>query len=136
MDLSLSAIRCLRAVITASWSTKPEYLVPTRIATPESGHLAILSPPALEYALPYLLKPPQTFSNIVGGRGDTESAAYKIAAAKYECVLAFQKRIAEQARQRPGEGFEEIQNTLLKRVVEGPLSRAGEVGTSIATMEL
>ena len=135
-DLALAAINCLHAVITANWSTKPDMPSATRIATPESGHLAILSPPALEYALPYLLKPPQTFSNLVGGRGDSESAAYKIAAAKFDAVRALQGRIRAQAEKQPGQGFEEISRTLEKRVAEGPLSRAGEVGGRVATMEL
>lgn len=135
-DLALSAINCLHAVITANWSTKPDIFLPTTIATPEHGHVAILSPPALEYALPYLLKPPQTFSNLVGGRGDTESAAYKIAAAKFDAVRALHGRIAAQAEKQPGEGFEEILRTLNKRIVEGPLSREGEIGGRIGTMEL
>ncbi len=135
-DLALAAIDCLLAVITANWSTKPDMLLPTTIATPEHGHLAILSPPALEYALPYLLKPPQTFSNLVGGRGDTESAAYKIAAAKFDAVRALHGRISAQAEREPGEGYEEILRTLNKRIAEGPLSREGEVGGRIATMDL
>ncbi|KAK5169454.1 uncharacterized protein LTR77_005430 [Saxophila tyrrhenica] len=135
-DLALSAINCLVAVTTAKWSTKPDMPLPTTIATPDHGHLAILSPPALEYALPYLLKPAQSFANIVGGRGDTESAAYQIATAKFDAVRALHDRIQSQAQEQPEEGFEEILRTLNKRLAEGPLSREGEVGGRVGTMEL
>lgn len=135
-DLALSAINVFTAVITANWSTKPDMPLPATVATPGSGHLAILSPPALEYALPYLLKPPQTFSNLVGGRGDTESAAYKIAAAKFDALRLMHGRVAEEVQRRPGEGFEDILRTLGKRLAEGPLSREGEVGGRVGTLEL
>ncbi|KAK3715836.1 hypothetical protein LTR37_006819 [Vermiconidia calcicola] len=135
-DLALAAINCLTAVITANWSTTPELTLPTSIATAESGQLAILSPPALEYALPYLLKPPQTFANLVGGRGDAESAAYKIASAKFDALRALHSRLMTQAEQQPQEGFEEILATLSKRLAEGPLSREGEVGGRIGTLDL
>ncbi|KAK3712902.1 hypothetical protein LTR37_008787 [Vermiconidia calcicola] len=135
-DLALAAINCLTAVITANWSTTSELTLPTSIAAPESGQLAILSPPALEYALPYLLKPPQTFANLVGGRGDAESAAYKIASANFDALRALHSRLMTQAEQQPQEGFEEILATLSKRLAEGPLSREGEVGGRIGTLDL
>lgn len=135
-DLALSAVNCISTVITANWSTKPVLILPSTIATPETGYMAILSPPALEHALPYLLKPPQTFANLVGGRGDAESAAYKIASAKFDAVRALHSRLLVMVEQRPGEGYEEIVATLEKRLTDGPLSREGEVGGRIGTLEL
>ncbi|KAF2487744.1 hypothetical protein BDY17DRAFT_320261 [Neohortaea acidophila] len=135
-DLALAAIRCLTAVITANWATKTDVALPTTIATSDSGALAILTPPSLEYSLPYLLKPPQTFSNLVGGRGDAESAAYKIASAKFDALRTMHARVATLVKQRPGEGFEDILTTLTKRLNDGPLSREGEVGGRIGTLEL
>ncbi|UJO19923.1 uncharacterized protein CLAFUR5_10223 [Fulvia fulva] len=137
-DLALAAINCLTAVVTANWndSETETTTLPTTLATPPSGHLAILSPPALEYALPYLLKPPQTFANIVGGRGDAESSAYKIAAAKFDSLKAFQVRLVTQVEQSPGQGYEDILATINKRLAEGPLSKEGEVGGQVGTMEL
>ena len=135
-ELALAAINCLTSVITANWATKPEMTLPTTIATPEDGQVAILSPPALEYALPYLLKPPQTFANLVGGRGDAESAAYKIASAKFDALRALHSKLVVQLERHPGEGYEEILATLSKRLAEGPLSREGEVGGRIGTLEL
>ena len=137
MNLALAAINCLISVITAKWSTATDMALPSSsIATPDTGYLAILSPPALEYALPYLLKPPQTFANLVGGRGDTESAAYKIAAAKYDALRALHGKLVVQVEQGPREGYEDILATLSKRLAEGPLSREGEVGGRIDTLEL
>ncbi|GAB7363082.1 hypothetical protein MBLNU230_g3374t1 [Neophaeotheca triangularis] len=134
-DLALAAITCLAAVITANWATEPAPL-PTTIATPESGHLAILAPPALEDTLPYLLKPAQSFANLVGGRGDSESAAYKIASAKYDALKAMQTRLRYQVDRTPGEGYEDILATVEKKLAEGPLNREGEVGGNVGTLEL
>jgi hypothetical protein len=136
MDLALSAVSCLTAVITANWSTKPDLALPNSIATPDQGQVAILTPPSLEYTLPYLLKPPQTFANLVGGRGDAESAAYKIAAAKFDALRALHSKLMVQVEQQPDEGYEEILATLSKRLAEGPLSREGEVGGRIGTLDL
>jgi len=135
-DLALAAINCLTSVITANWATSPDMALPSSIAVQESGHLAILSPPALEYALPYLLKPPQTFSNLVGGRGDAESAAYKIASAKFDALRALEGRLRVQVVEQPGQGYEEILATIGKRLAEGPMSREGEVGGLIGTLEM
>ncbi|EME41362.1 hypothetical protein DOTSEDRAFT_90231 [Dothistroma septosporum NZE10] len=135
-DVALAAINCLTAVITAHWNEAETCSLPTTLPTPTSGHLAILSPPALEYALPYLLKPPQTFANIVGGRGDAESSVYKIASAKFDALKAFQVRLASQVDQTPGQGFEDILTTINKRLAEGPLSREGDIGGQVGTIEL
>ncbi|SMY22108.1 unnamed protein product [Zymoseptoria tritici ST99CH_1A5] len=136
-DLALAALHLTTSVITANWSESANSsALPTTIATPPSGHIALLSPPALEYVLPYLLKPAQSFSNLVGGRGDAESAAYRIAAAKFDAVTLFARKLKEQVDAQPGEGYEEILATVSRRLQEGPLSREAEVGGRIATMEL
>lgn len=135
-ELALAAINVVHAVITSNWTSSPSRDLPTSIATPAQGHVAILTPPALEYALPYLLKPPQTFSNLVGGRGDSQGSAYLIAAAKFEALTVFMRRLQTQVEQQPGEGYEDILATVRKRVAVGPYSREGEVGGQIATMEM
>jgi hypothetical protein len=136
-DLALSALNCLQAVITANWSTKPSLALPTStMATPPSGHLAILSPPALEYTLPYLIKPAQTFSNLVGGRGDSESSAYKVATAKWDALKALHSALITQVELEPGQGFEDILATLSKRLAAGAMSNEGEIGGRIETVQL
>jgi hypothetical protein len=136
-DLALSALNCLQAVVTAKWSTKPSLALPSSsMATPPSGHLAILSPPALEYTLPYLIKPPQTFANLVGGRGDSESSAYKVASAKWDALKALHSALVTQVELEPGQGYEDILATLSKRLAEGPMSKEGEIGGRIDTVQL
>jgi hypothetical protein len=136
-ELALSALNCLHSVITATWSTKPSLALPSSsMATPASGHLAILSPPALEYTLPYLIKPPQIFANLVGGRGDSESAAYKVASAKWDALKALHGALVTQVELEPGQGYEDILATLGKRLAEGPMSKEGEVGGRIDTVQL
>lgn len=135
-DLALSAITCLAATITANWSASDSIPLPTNIATPELSQVAILSPPAMEYTLPYLLKPSQSFANLVGGRGDTESAAYKIALAKFDALKALHSRLMPLAEQQPDEGYDDILKTISKKLAQGPLNREGEVGGRIGTLEL
>jgi hypothetical protein len=53
---------------------------------PSTGLALILSRPIVQMVLPYLLGPAQTFANLVGGRGDTESAAYRVAVSRFQCV--------------------------------------------------
>ncbi|KAK0791199.1 hypothetical protein LTR91_017989 [Friedmanniomyces endolithicus] len=143
-DLALSALHCLKSVITSNWypthkRTAPDNLpsLPSSIIpTPETGVQAILSPPALEYTLPYLLKSAQSFSNLVGGRGDAASATYKIAMAKYEALRALYGRLVEVAERAPGEGYEDILRTVGTKLAEGPMRREGDVGGRVGTMEL
>lgn len=135
-DLALSAINVLVSVTTANWSEAPDVDLPVTIVHAPSGHVALLSPPAVEYTMPYLLKPPRTFANLVGGRGDAESSAYKIAAAKFDALRALNSRLEAQVQQTPGAGYEDILRTISRKLAEGPLSREGEVGGRIATLEL
>nr|OQO21282.1 hypothetical protein B0A51_13134 [Rachicladosporium sp. CCFEE 5018] len=138
VDLALAAINVIAAVTTANWSTTSTLAMPNAtFPTPPSGHLAILSPPALEYTLPYLLAPAKSFSHLVGGRGDSESAAYRIGVAKHGALKALQRRIEEQARAEPGEGYDEILATISRRVATGVTgNREGEVGGRVATMDM
>ncbi|WPG99457.1 Hypothetical protein R9X50_00227100 [Acrodontium crateriforme] len=141
-DVALSAIAILSAVITANWPTSTPsnandgLQLPTTIATADTGCIAILTPPALEHTLPYLFSPAPSFSNIVGGRGDTESAAYRVAAAKFEALQALHAHLGEVVARTPGEGYEEIRETVGKRLAAGAMSREGEVGGNVATMEM
>ncbi|KAI4136477.1 MAG: hypothetical protein L6R39_007766, partial [Caloplaca ligustica] len=111
-DVALAAISLIEAVITASWAPLPPAhqddlpLLPTEHELaeqchspqplPPSGILAILASPALETVLPCLLRPAQTFSNLVGGgKGDVDGSAYRVAAAKYDVLLALKARVRE-----------------------------------------
>lgn len=151
-DQALAAVNVMASIIKSHWLPLSETAtatgsLPTEkdlhamlpnppTATPVTGALAVLTPPSLEHSLPYLLRPPQTFSNLVGGVGDTENSAYKVAMAKFDALKALHERVKDMAQAEPGQGYEEIAETLVKRIAEGPWSRSGEVGGRIATMEL
>ncbi|KAJ9632403.1 hypothetical protein H2203_000808 [Taxawa tesnikishii (nom. ined.)] len=149
-DQALAALNALTGVITANWRLLPEstddtlptenefisWLPSPPTATPASGVLAVLAPPSLEHTLPYLLRPAQTFSNLVGGRGDPESSAYKVAMAKFDALKAMHNRLQDQVAADPGQGYEDIMATLAKQIAIGPWNKQAEVGGRIATLEL
>ena len=154
-DNALAALNLISAIVTAKWealpSTKPptsaRFVLPTTselrsrlrdsrliLDAPLSGIAGILTAPAQQHVLPYLLKPAQTFTNLVGGRGDAESAAYKIAVAKYETLKLLHGELKGLAREV--EGLEDVLKAVERRVDEGAWSVGGEVGGRIGTMEL
>ncbi|KAI5205693.1 hypothetical protein E4T39_02809 [Aureobasidium subglaciale] len=149
-ETALASISLIRSVATANWLPLTETstptasdfhasLPPTALAEQQKGFLAILSLPSLEYTLPYLLSPAQTFSNLVGGVGDTENSAYRVAMSKFECLKEEYNRLKVFCEEggEEGEEWEDVVVTLRKKVDEGPFgSRQGEVGGRIATMEL
>ena len=81
------------------------------------------------------MKPAQTFGNAVGGgRGDVESAAWKVAVAKYEVLEAFLAGV-----KRLDDGNAEMREMIAavsKRVAEGPMGGSTGVGGMVGTMEL
>jgi hypothetical protein len=113
-DQALAAINLIKAVITARWD----------------GIDAIMEGPAKASVVPWLLSPPKTFSNLVGGHGDAENAAYKIAMAKFDALKAFWNRI------KTTERYADIAKVAEERVREGPWARDQEVGARIGTLEL
>ncbi|KAL8644441.1 MAG: hypothetical protein Q9226_007762 [Calogaya cf. arnoldii] len=154
-DAALAAIALINAVVTASWGPLPSesnpdhnqgpYALPTekQLATichasenlPSIGLLAILSPPALETVLPYLLRPAQTFSNLVGGgKGDVESAAYRVAAAKYDTLVSLKSRLQEYV-QETGQ-LKEVVDVVDKRLALGPMGGTSEIGGRVGTLDL
>ena len=152
-DIALAAISLMGAVITAIWSPldatsvpSSHFALPTEdklaerchangVSLPASGIEAIMSEPAIASVLPYLMRPAQTFSNLVGGgRGDVESAAYRVAAAKHDVLILLHQRLKVWARDVPD--VEEMVVTVGRRVAQGPMGGTSEVGGRIGTMEL
>ncbi|KAF2097015.1 hypothetical protein NA57DRAFT_77266 [Rhizodiscina lignyota] len=148
-DAALAAINLICAVATARWSSEPDgdtaMSGTTDVgATSHTGIEALLSPPTLTSVLPYLLRPPQQFSNLVGGRGDAEGAAYKVAAAKFDALKVVQKRLeawieedaeSESVQMRRGE-LNRIVEAIKERTREGIWGTRGDIGGRIATLEL
>lgn len=155
-DFALAAIEVINAVITANWdplptksleSSRDSFTLPTEQelalachsvaqTMPSSGILAILSSPALETVVPYLIRPAQTFSNLVGGTGDIESAAYKVAVAKFDVLKVFHERIRGLSLGHETLRLQDILTQVGARLARGPMGGMTEVGGRIATLDL
>ena len=134
-DLSLAAISCMTAVINANWHSTPAFPLPSTIPVPEAGYLAILSPPALDFTLPCLLAPPLTISSIAGARADPDNSLYVTAAAKFDALRALHSKLTSQVLRDPVIGYEEIRDTLAKRIAEGAIRRHIRMPGRIATLD-
>ncbi|KAF2431241.1 hypothetical protein EJ08DRAFT_193201 [Tothia fuscella] len=114
-DQALAATTLMKAVATAKWG----------------GTQALTTPPARSTIIPWILAPPKMFSNLVGGHGDAESAAYKIAVAKFDLVKAFYERLGD------GEDDKVVAQAVRARIAEGPWgSGEQQVGGRIATLDM
>lgn len=151
-DVALAAISLMSAVITAQWaqlpskqsSPKTPFDLPTEEdlaqrcgvpSLPLSGIAAIMSEPAIGIVVPYLIKPAQTFSNLVGGgRGDVESAAYRVAVAKHGALVLLHQELKGWVGNHPD--ARDMVATVGRRVAQGPMGGTSEVGGRIGTMEL
>ncbi|KAL8957786.1 MAG: hypothetical protein Q9183_005968, partial [Haloplaca sp. 2 TL-2023] len=146
-ETALASIALIKAVITANWTALPDpsqHNLPTEKQLAEkcgshqnlapTGILAIFTPPTLSTVIRYLLRPGQTSSNLVGGgKGDVESAAYRVAAAKYDVLLSLKPRLQEVA-QETGQ-LHDVLAIINKRLALGVLGGDSHVGSSIGTME-
>ena len=151
-EVALAALSLMTAVITAHWELLPStisssntpFALPTEDALankchapslPATGIETIMTEPAIGIVVPYLLKPAQTFSNLVGGgRGDVESAAYKIAVAKHETLIQLHKKLYDWVGSHPE--AQQMLVTVGRRVAQGPMGGTSEVGGRVGTMEL
>lgn len=112
-------------------STRP------RAQVAPSGIEALLQSPARESVFPFLLRPPQTFTHLVGGRGDPESNVYKIAMAKWDCLLLVQRKLAEAVeRGRGGPQAGMLLSAIQDRAQEGPWGSQSHAGGQVASLEL
>ncbi|OAG08226.1 uncharacterized protein CC84DRAFT_1087491 [Paraphaeosphaeria sporulosa] len=135
---ALAALVLLRAIITSSWSTTPlPDLIPASNRTythlqnfPRTGLDLILDPARSGSVLPALLKPATTFSNLVGGRGDAENAAYQVAVARFDVLKALGQRLEQDG------GRDDVLQMIRRRVSEGPWGVGGSGGSRIGTLDL
>ena len=152
-EVALASLSLMTAVITAHWERLPStttsssdtpFALPTEDALankchasslPATGIEAIMTEPAIGTVIPYLLKPAQTFSNLVGGgRGDVESAAYKVAVAKHETLKQLHVKLAIWVGNHSE--AQEMLATVGRRVAQGPMGGTSEVGGRVGTMEM
>ncbi|KAL5342897.1 hypothetical protein BJX70DRAFT_355161 [Aspergillus crustosus] len=156
-DLSLSAISFMLAIVAANWQTLsgdvtssvPEtsrYQLPseeelgrlspaTQGDLPQSGAWVAISPPALTTLLPFLFKPPRSYSEFVaGGAADPQNAVWKVATARYDVLQALYRSL--RTIQDQGSALEDIVQTLKKRVDDGPLGPEVRTVTQVETVGL
>lgn len=134
---ALAALTLLRALITATWSCElipgidADDFVYARLSKfPKTGLDLMLDPSISGGVLPTLLKPATSFSNLVGGRGDAENAAYQVAMAKFDVLKALGRELEKSG------GRDDVLSMVKRRVNEGPWGVAGSVGSRIGTLEL
>jgi hypothetical protein len=134
---ALAALSLVGALITSTWSTDPLPDIPTNDPTytrlnafPKSGVDVILDPTISGGVLPSLLKPATTFSNLVGGRGDAENAAYIVASAKFEVLKTLGRKLEQDG------GRQDVLAMVRRRVGDGVWGDSGNVGSRIGTLEM
>ncbi|OCL10015.1 hypothetical protein AOQ84DRAFT_316089 [Glonium stellatum] len=137
-ETALAALVLLRAIITANWApipassnTSSDPILARLNNFPQSGVEVILDPAVSGGVLPYLLKPATTFSGLVGGRGDAESAAYQVAMAKFDVLRVLGEKVKGLEPPR-----REVDTMIRRRVAEGPWGVGGNVGARVATLEM
>ncbi|KAF2813909.1 uncharacterized protein BDZ99DRAFT_459656 [Mytilinidion resinicola] len=135
---AIAALILLRAIITAKWSPASQLndgnsdAILTRLQNfPDSGLELILDPTISGGVLPFLLKPATTFSGLVGGRGDAESAAFQVAMTKFDVLKVLGERVKELQPPRS-----HIDGMIRRRVAEGPWGVGQNAAPRIGTMEL
>lgn len=151
-ESALSALMLIKDIIMTKWTPLPDtapsrsslFRLPTEKelcsmcdaeSLPQSGIEAIMAQPALGVVIPYLLRPAPSTSILVGrGSGDVESAAYKIAVAKYDVLTVLHQKLEEWVAGR-GEG-QEMVRAVGRRVAEGPMGGANGYGSQVGTLEL
>ncbi|KAI9777958.1 MAG: hypothetical protein M1839_008493 [Geoglossum umbratile] len=152
-ETAVAALSLLSAIITANWEPLPhsvEESTPNSVTLPTedqfisllppsahqppppSGISTMLREPALGAVIPYLLAPAQSFSNLVGGRGDAESAAYKVAVAKFGAA----KKLFDGLKQESSSEAAQLRPLFAERVARGPWASESRAGGHVATMEL
>ncbi|KAI9758080.1 MAG: hypothetical protein M4579_003211 [Chaenotheca gracillima] len=150
-ERALAAISLMSAIVTASWSPLPSepdvnsspFSLPTEDQlraslapwhqhhAAQNGVQATLCAPARNTMVQYLFSPPRTFSNLVGGRGDAESAAYKVAVAKFDLL-----GVSRQMLRKYPDDAQELHAPADAAFARGPWGNEGDVGGRIGTMEM
>ncbi|KAL4957517.1 hypothetical protein BDW69DRAFT_180582 [Aspergillus filifer] len=154
-DTALSAISFMQAIVTANWQTlspdvtapvdgTPRYKLPSeeelgRLSPasqgvlPSSGAWVAISPPALTVLLPYLFKPPRSYSEFVaGGAADPQNAVWKVATARFEVLVALYRSL-HNLEDRDSH-LKDIVRTLRKMVDDGPLGPQARTMTQVETV--
>jgi hypothetical protein len=137
-DNALAALTLLGAIVSSNWTSQPppnqalesDPIYRRLNEFPATGLALVLDPTISGGVLPYLLKPATTFSNLVGGRGDAENAAYQVAMAKFDVLKVLGERLEKE------KGRQDVISMVRRRVAEGPWGEGGSAGSRIGTLDL
>jgi len=137
-DNAIAALALISALITSTWSSNPlpdMILENENVNTllqnfPKTGLDLILDPSLSGGVLPALLKPATSFSNLVGGRGGAENAAFQVAMAKFDVLKALGQRLEKDGSRQ------DVLAMVRRRVGEGPWGSGGNTGSRIGTLDL
>lgn len=156
-DTAVAAARLVHSVINAEW--EPMDKIPSSAPFPESmflvrseddlnrvcgtqslpltGHLAILSNPALETVIPWLLSPGQKSTDLgIGGKGDVEGSANDVAEIKYDALQALHQRLQRHSITNGADpAWQDIVARMRKRLAQGRWGDVSGVGSSVATAQ-
>lgn len=150
-DVALAAIGLMKTIIMANWDslpTEPERNWPTLPTEkdlakaclsenqdlPTSGFEALFADGGWEIVVKYLLRSSPAFDNLVGGRGDTDSAAYRVAMAKHDLSVLFYQKLKPMAQEKGG--LNDVVDALQIRALQGPRGGLPEIRPTVATLEL
>jgi hypothetical protein len=167
-DVALASIHLLRSIATADWATPTgsnpnvaqfielvDMLRPPIIcsliqrATQDLTQLLPLPTKGIHVfackafrggLFSWLLKPAIILPNSVGGRGDTEKAAYQIAAEKFDLVRDVHAELVEELKGLTEDtglkrDMESMERTLKRRIAEGVFGKREVIGGQVATMQ-
>jgi hypothetical protein len=137
-DNAIAALTVLSSLITSTWSSdRIAELIPEHDPIynltqnfPRTGLDLILDPTLSGGVLPSLLKPATSFSNLVGGKGGAENAAFQVAMAKWDVLKALGARLEKEGGRR------DVLAMVSRRVAEGPWGSGGNTGSRIGTLDL
>ena len=156
-DAAVAAGRLVFCVITADWEPFENILSSSQLDEsmfrlrseqsfaesmrtrdlPPTGFLAILTSPALESVVPWLLQPAQRSSNLgVGGKGDIEGAANSVAQVKYDALQSLYERLQKYTMTHgTNTEWQSILAQMSKRLAQGRWGGGTGIGGRIATTE-
>lgn len=156
-EAAVMAGRLVQSVINAQWEPMDSLISSTNLdqsllqmtneetllqrcnvtSLPPTGYLTVLTSPALESILPWLLSPAQKGTDLgLGGKGDPEGAANSVAAVKYDALAALYEKLVKHTR---GTGtnsdWQDIISQMRKRLNQGRWGGVTEIGGNIATSQ-
>lgn len=138
-ESAIAANNLIRSFIKAEWETIPEGFSSSGVEPvycikseqhlsdicggplPPSPILAMLSSPALEHVIPYLLGPAQTSMNLgIGGRGDTLNTVNDVAAIRFDALFSLHRKLSEYAENHSAEpAWGDILGQMKRRINQG-----------------